>query len=353
MHILTVRNVNHALPEALWWLHAAGIPESSRNGPVLVAPGSVAVSYTHPRERVLFNALRDCNPYFHLFESLWMLGGREDVDFPAQFNPRMRDYSDDGRTLHGAYGHRWRHWEPFGVDTDQLQSLVKLLRAKPDTRQAVLSMWSATSDLGGTSKDLPCNTHCYLDRRGEAQALNLLVCCRSNDAIWGAYGANAVHFSYLLEYLAAAIGCPVGRMDQLSFNLHVYTETEVTRRLHHHSEVEALGAPRVTVDDRYVDEGCEPYGLLGARAQCSIEEFDADLEYFLSNPGDQVNYHCSFFEEVAAPMYASWAAYKASNLGLAQETLDAVAARDWAVAASEWLQRRIDRRDNSAIVGAA
>lgn len=348
MHILTVRNVNHALPEALWWLHAAGLNERSRNGPVLVAPGSVAVSYTHPRERVLFSALRDCNPYFHLFESLWMLGGHEDVAFPAQFNPRMREYSDDGRTLHGAYGHRWRHWEPFGVDTDQLQHLVKLLRQKPDTRQAVLSMWSATYDLGHTSKDLPCNTHCYLDRRGENQALNLLVCCRSNDAIWGAYGANAVHFSYLLEYLAAAIGCPVGRLDQLSFNLHVYTENEVTRRLHHPSEVEALGAPRVTADDRYVDEGCEPYGLLGAQAQHSVEEFDEDLECFLSNPGSDARYHCSFFEEVAAPMYASWAAYKAGNLPLAQETLDAVEARDWAVAAHEWLQRRLDKRASAA-----
>ena len=149
--------------------------------------------------------------------------------------------------------------------------------------------------------------------------------------------------------IGRAIGCPVGRMDQLSFNLHVYVKNEVTQRLHHPAYTgepsnESIGAPRVLVDDRYVDEGCEPYGLLGAQAQHAIEEFDEDLERFLSDPGSFAPYHCSFFEEVAAPMYASWAAYKAGNLTLAQETLDAVEARDWAVAAGEWLQRRLDKR---------
>ena len=39
--IITTRNVNQALPDALWHLHVAGERETSRNGAVLVAPGPV------------------------------------------------------------------------------------------------------------------------------------------------------------------------------------------------------------------------------------------------------------------------------------------------------------------------
>jgi len=353
MHHLTIRNVNHALPEALWWLHAAGKVEPSRNGAVLVAPGSgVCVTYTHPLERVLFSALRDCNPYFHFFEALWMLGGRQDVAFVAQFNPRMRDYSDDGVTLHGAYGHRWRHH----FDFDQLSALVALLRNDPHTRRAVLSMWDPYAELTAGGKDLPCNTHCYLDRRGAYGALNLLVMCRSNDAIWGAYGANAVHFSYLLEYLAAAVGCSVGRLDQLSFNLHAYVENAVTQRLHHAPEAPMeLGAPCVSADDRYDrpedwharpvhdPNWVSPYPLLQPGER--LVNWDRDLRMFLEDPGGDTQYKCEFFNHVAAMLYASWTAYKVGHLTTALRCADAVAASDWRLACREWLQRRVEKRE--------
>ena len=43
--------------------------------------------------------------------------------------------------------------------------------------------------------------------------------------IWGAYGANAVHMSILLEYMAARIDCAVGTYYQFSNNLHAYVDT--------------------------------------------------------------------------------------------------------------------------------
>ena len=48
---------------------------------------------------------------------------------------------------------------------------------------------------------------------------------RSNDMIWGAYGANAVHMSMLLEYMAAMTGFQVGIYYQISNNLHAYKKT--------------------------------------------------------------------------------------------------------------------------------
>ena len=105
-HLITVPNVNSALPEAVWWLRTAGVEFPSRNGPVIVAPGPVITTYTAPWQRVLFSKIRDANPFFHFFEALWMLAGRQDVKFLEQFTPRIREYSDNGSTLNGAYGYR-------------------------------------------------------------------------------------------------------------------------------------------------------------------------------------------------------------------------------------------------------
>ena len=89
MKVINARNVNDALAAGLRYLWAEGIPETSRNGPVLVAPTPVTTVYSHPTERVLLSPTRDANPFFHLMESLWMLAGKNDIALPVQFNKRF------------------------------------------------------------------------------------------------------------------------------------------------------------------------------------------------------------------------------------------------------------------------
>lgn len=200
---IAVDNVNQAMSECLHWLSVTGVEEDSRNGPVVVSPEPVTITYRCPWERVLFSPLRDANPFFHLFEALWMLAGRNDMAWPCMFNKKFIQYSDDGKTQWGAYGARWRNW--FGYD--QLPVLVEELK-NVNTRRAVLAMWDANNNHtvdGGYSyedadlqvarrggKDVPCNTHIYLDRRGLGHPLNMTVCNRSNDLFWGALGANEI-----------------------------------------------------------------------------------------------------------------------------------------------------------------
>jgi hypothetical protein len=85
-------------------------------------------------------------------------------------------------------------------------------------------MWDPETDLGRQGKDLPCNLTATFQINVDG-ALDLSVFNRSNDIIWGCYGANAVHFSFLLEYMARWIGVPVGRYSQISINWHGYLET--------------------------------------------------------------------------------------------------------------------------------
>ena len=81
-------------------------------------------------------------------------------------------------------------------------------------------MWNPWGDLDSSSIDIPCNTNIYFKiREGELQ---MTVCNRSNDMIWGAYGANAVHMAVLQEYVAAQLDVPMGKYYQISDSFHVY-----------------------------------------------------------------------------------------------------------------------------------
>ena len=219
---ITVDNVDDALTQGLMHLHSAGIKNTSRNGDVMVSPSLFATCYIKPQHRVLMNPKRDANPFLHLFEALWVLGGREDVGFLTMFSKRFTEFSDNGITFHAPYGHRLR--KKFGFD--QINLACKHLKANPDSRRVVLQIWDANLDLDAKSKDLPCNDLVMCTMNPARTGLDITVCCRSNDAVWGAYGTNAVQFSMLQEYMAGKIGVPVGVYTQLSNNFHVYEWNE-------------------------------------------------------------------------------------------------------------------------------
>jgi Thymidylate synthase len=343
-------NVNRAVAEGFYYLAISGEESSSRNGPVIVAPEPVMTVYDFPLERVLFSPLRDANPFFHLMEALWMLAGRNDVAWPAFFASRMKTFSDDGTTLHGAYGYRWRRW--FGYD--QLALIIQELKDKPDSRRCVLSMWDASIEkydsdpemtyltkgcdlrkaiAGG--KDVPCNTAAYVDIRGGR--LNLTVLCRSNDMYWGAYGANAVHFSVLQEYLAAAVGAPIGKLYQFSNNYHAYPAN-----LGGSGDRERLKeiARDAKAHDYYYQQDFTHFPLVST----PLEVWNRNLESFMNNPlQGAANYDEPFFSDVAEPLYVTWYARKVNGFsGLAQA--GEIAAQDWRKACKEWIQRRAAKR---------
>ena len=342
MKVITVRNVNDALPRGLTHLLTDGDEESSRNGAVLVAPTPVTTVYANPQERVLFSSHRDANP----FEALWMLEGRNDVAFPAHYAKQLELYSDDNETLNGAYGYRWRTHFHY----DQISRIVHELRRDPTSRRCVLAMWDATDDWqlkdngkpgyegdliralrGG--KDVPCNTHVYFRVRNGA--LEMTVCNRSNDAVWGAYGANAVHFSVLQEYIAQSAALQVGFYYQVANNFHAYKDRPDTQKL--------LSNVRVLHDDRYATHEVVALRLIAAHEDQM--QFNGDLSDFMDLPPGGAgahelgNYRTVFFGKVVKPMAIAHALYKEDRL---QDAIDVVHGTkiDWLVNAENWLQRR-------------
>lgn len=358
MRTILARNVNDAWGAALRLIEHEGEKRTSRNGDVLVHPMPVTTMYSHPTERVLLDPARDANPMFHLHESLWMLAGRDDATwldrFVSDFSSR---FAEEGGVMHGAYGKRWRdHFEidheAFGYDRrytslDQLDEAVRLLRADPYDRQAVIQMWDASADLGVPGlKDRPCNTQIYLrcdrvatrphdhqpsDLEGtwvEERVLDMTVCCRSNDIVFGCYGANVVHFSMLQEYLAARIGVGVGTYHQVSNNWHLYDSSRKNVDV-----ASALSNAR----DVYV------HGYPGTAALVDVPEaFDEEVRAYVDDPfSARVHrFENSFFVGTAQPMMAANEYRKVKQYAKAALAASKIVAPDWRQATVEWLERR-------------
>lgn len=343
MHVIQVRNVEQALPMGLEWLRVAGIRKDSRNGPVLASPCPVTTVYTHPMERVLRHPLRDANPVFHFMEAMWMLAGRDDVAFPSLYAKQIAEYSDDGSTLWGAYGCRWRCWFSY----DQLDMIVGELAARPDSRRCVLAMWDGSADLptaNAGGKDVPCNTQAFFSLVDGK--LQMTVCNRSNDVVWGAYGANAVHFSILQEYVAAALGVPVGRYYQISNDYHIYITRPDVQRLFGPGGDGELG-PVLLPDPSWASEAPT---VVPRRLFNDVERFNFELEQFFM-AYDAGGLHLVHLHDCTEPairaavlMEAAHSLYRAGDLVRAIDVADMLELPDWRLAVMEWLERRAAQR---------
>lgn len=356
MILFPVRNVHCALPAVLDAINNMGIPRKSRNGDVLQFPAPVAVCYSKPTERVMFWPERDANPFLHFFESLWMIAGRNDVAFLSQFSKQIPEYSDDGVTFRGAYGFRWK--EMFGFD--QLEMIIHALRSNPDDRRQVIQMWDAGIDLGKVSKDLPCNLTITVQINPVGE-LDIVVLQRSGDIVWGVLGANAVHFPFLQEYLAASIGVPVGSYWQVVHNAHVYINDQYER-----IRPIALAAPDGYRHNKRASQSpyqvapievglVQPYPLFAGTSE--KESWDLDLKDFFNWVGGGDGFldlfRTKFFNRVVQPMYRAHRLFKVNSIDYESvyRCVGRIEATDWQLACREWIGRREEKRKSKVVVG--
>lgn len=316
---ITGKNVPHAWQEA-WWVAKHHWQEGeSRNGRVLSVPYPTLLTIKAPTERVLFDPIRDANPFFHVMEFVWMMAGSNDAKWISQFNKRMMSYADDG-ILRGAYGWRWRN------PSDQIANTITLLRKDATTRQVVLSMWDPLYDgPRASTSDRPCNTHIYF--RVIKGQLDMTVCNRSNDMIWGMLGANAVHMTLLHEMVAAACQMSIGEYRVFTNNLHVYPDIPRFRD---------MSEPGSVYD--YYDT-VSYFPLLGDRE--SYLDLRADCEQLLRDPLDW-HFNTVWMEAVAWPMYNAYL-FKQER----DQWIKRIFAEDWRLACEQWVARRATSAETS------
>jgi thymidylate synthase len=339
MDVINCRNVNDGFVKAMDMLSfdQQDIRES-RAGNVIEHDVPVATVYEKPYERVLFEEIRDANPFFHFMEGLWMLAGRNDLEFVKQYNQRMSEYSDDGKTLHGAYGWRWiDYFEKTPVNKiNQLEIIIRRLKEDPTDRRCVLQMWDPVQDLDRKGVDVPCNTTIYFKVRNNE--LLMTVCCRSNDAIWGTFGANIVHMSMLHEYVASAIDVSIGAYTQVSDSFHAYTK--VFEDMHNQLE-EADVFDYYSMkhfENPYENRSINYYPMVNSD---SIEDWNKDLYKFLERkPFEDIEFDDIFFSHVAVPLQDAWFLHKQGETDDAMSEVQNCIATDWSTAGFDWLLRR-------------
>ena len=341
MKVIKVRNVNEALSSGIELIRSEGSLIPSRGGPTLEIPEPVATVYEKPWERVLISKVRDANPFFHLMEAIWILGGRKDVKFLAEFNKRMAEYSDNGQSFNAPYGYRLRSYflDSGNCNIDQLDEIVSMLKRDPASRQAVAQIWD-TMDIDKSTKDKACNMSLvFRIRNGK---LDITVYNRSNDMVWGAYGANVVQFSMIQEYIAAKLGIKIGTYTQVSNSFHVYLEGPG-------------GDLWNKLLEKYEYNSTRTYDLVNTRIHMGyrdIDDIDHDIrqlfniydEHGLREVSETTYWKSSYFNNLVIPMLSVYVLHKEQGPSQAFKYLHTIEADDWRLACNLWLLNRIEAR---------
>ena len=212
---------------------------------------------------------RRLNPWIALSESLWLLAGRDDVAALLPYNKNILRFSDDGKTMYGAYGKRIM---------PQIPGIIERLRANPTDRRAVVAIWEEC-DLTAETKDPPCNDLVFFKLRQDM--LYMTVTCRSNDIHWGLQAVNLPQFGVLQEFVASFLGAGVGTQTHVSNSLHAYTDPEaakITDRMEEYAGNEIVTVPFHPLFPE------QPASTVRVFSQAASEVLDDEYEGYLDSP---------------------------------------------------------------------
>jgi thymidylate synthase len=124
-----------------------------------------------------------------------------------------------------TYGERLRSWNIPGDDCsrnpsapiDQLEHVIRRLKASPSTRRATAVTWIPPVD--NARDEVPCMiVDDFKLREGK---LNLAIFFRSHDFA-GAYPANLYGLARVLQFVAGEVGVMPGYISTTSSSAHIY-----------------------------------------------------------------------------------------------------------------------------------
>ena len=158
-------NANNEYIQALRDMVTCGDEVSPRQQPTYEVTGHCVVF--DMQRPIITIPERELDYKFMAAEAYWILNGKADLDSYVRKN--LEKYSDDGKTMFGAYG------PPI---KEQLDYVVDVLLKDSDTRQACLTIWTRNPRV---SKDIPCTLAMqFMLRQG---LLHCNVFMRSQD-VW-------------------------------------------------------------------------------------------------------------------------------------------------------------------------
>jgi len=165
----------------------------------------------------------------------------------------------------------------------------------------------------------------------------MTVCNRSNDMLWGLFGANAVHFSFLHEHMARALGLMVGVYTHFSDDVHLYTDVvarypdlkEGHLNWYANSSLHANG----TLPPNPAADSLE--GILSYDNETRLE-----CDRFCDSPSQSGYCESDLIKRIAQPMFDAWSLHKARMYPDALAACERIIAEDWRMACQNWISKR-------------
>ena len=178
---------------------------------------NVGFYITDTKDRKIINKERNWKKDYAEAEWQWYLTGDPNIktlgDIYGKIPEIWKRMANDAGNVNSNYGY---HWER----TSQLDIIVDMLKTKPDTRQAAISIYDA-KEISDYTNDTPCTYAVQFTI--VHNRLDMCVTMRSND-LWYGFCNDQYQFSKLQEMVSKRLEIETGVYSHFAHNMHLYSD---------------------------------------------------------------------------------------------------------------------------------
>lgn len=333
MNVIEGNNITDTFYKAINMMEKKGI----KTVPGVLELSPVLIHIKNPTERCLVIPNRNNNGIQSIAETIWVLGGREDLKYLKKYLPRAEQFSDDGRTWRGAYGKRIFRWHS---EINQIKNVVSILRNNKYSTRGVIVLIDPSRDISLHHKDVPCNNWIQFSIR--ENKLNMYVTLRANDLFWGFSGINFFEWSVLQEMVAYWLGVEVGEyyhfVGYMSiFKRHFQTckkikENKIEKDIYQHK------IPKITVDikEEIFEKELKHFFKIEERFENISNVEDIELVSI------EIKKLESNFLKQSAYIMLSYILFENGYMNLFKRTFELIEESDFKVMVTSYFQRKCD-----------
>ena len=208
----TFRNAN----EAYEYLHnkilLEGVPFDNTK-----ALFNIGFYITDPMDNKIINKERNWKQDYAEAEWQWYLSGNRNISKLGELYGKVPEIwkrmADEDGNVNSNYGWQWER-------TSQLDIIIDMLKTKPDTRQAAISIYDA-KEISDYTNDTPCTYAVQFTI--VHNRLDMCVTMRSND-LWYGFCNDQYQFSKLQEMISKRLEIETGVYYHFAHNMHLYND---------------------------------------------------------------------------------------------------------------------------------
>jgi len=176
---------------------------------------NVGFYITDPKDRKIYNREREWKEDYAEAEWQWYLSGDPNIktlgDIYGKVPEIWKRMANEAGNVNSNYGWQWER-------TSQLEIIIDMLKNKPDTRQAAISIYDA-KEISDYTNDTPCTYAVQFTIVNNR--LDMCVTMRSND-LWYGFCNDQYQFSKLQEMVSKRLKIETGVYYHFAHNMHLY-----------------------------------------------------------------------------------------------------------------------------------